>query len=62
VITEKCIRADAWATSFMAMGLEKSKQKVVQLKELEALFIYGDDSGNMSTWHSPGFTQYLLQN
>jgi len=62
VITERCIEADAWATSFMALGFEKSKQKVVQLKGIEALFIYGNDNGQMSTWHSPGFTQYLLQN
>lgn len=62
VLADKCILADAWATSFMALGLEKSKQKIIQLADIEALFIYGNNTGQMSTWHSPGFTQYLLQN
>ena len=42
VIAGDCITADAWATAFMAMGLEKSIAFLENQKELEAYLIYGD--------------------
>ena len=35
VFSESCFLADAYATSFMAMGFEKSKKLLDQLKEIE---------------------------
>jgi thiamine biosynthesis lipoprotein len=48
VIAENCMTADAYATAFMVMGLEKSKQFLVENKDLglEVIFIY-DENG---TW------------
>lgn len=46
VIANDCMTADAYATSFMVMGLEKSKQFLSENKDLdlEVFFIY-DDNG-----------------
>lgn len=46
VIANDCMTADAYATSFMVMGLEKSKQFLSENKELdlEVFFIY-DEKG-----------------
>ncbi|HLG41275.1 MAG TPA: FAD:protein FMN transferase [Chitinophagaceae bacterium] len=46
VIADDCITADAYATSFMVMGLEKSKQFLSEHKglNLEVFFIY-DENG-----------------
>ena len=48
VIAEDCMTADAYATAFMVMGLEKSKQFLAENKDLglEVIFIY-DENG---TW------------
>lgn len=48
VIAENCMTADAYATAFMVMGLEKSKQFLAENKDLdlEVIFIY-DENG---TW------------
>lgn len=46
VITNECITADAYATAFMVMGLEKAIQLVENLPCIEAYFIYSDESGN----------------
>lgn len=53
VIAEDCMTADAYATSFMVMGLEKSKQFLSENKDLnlEVYFIY-DDNGEWKTYTS----------
>lgn len=53
VITNTCMDADAWATAFMVMGLEKSIELVEKNPELEAYFIY-DLNGIMATAFSSG--------
>lgn len=59
VIHPNCAAADAYATSFMVMGLDKAKQFVESHKDLEAYLIYSDDHGNMQTWQSSGFDRFL---
>lgn len=51
VIAPTCIEADAYATAFMVMGLQKSIQLVEKKKELEAYFIYTDSIGKMQVIH-----------
>ena len=53
VIAPDCITADAYATAFMVMGLEKSKQFLQQHPELqlEVFFIY-DEDGKWKTFTS----------
>ena len=40
VIAPTCAEADAWATAFMAMGVEKSKEVLVKQKDIEAYLTY----------------------
>ena len=53
VITKNCAVADAYATSFMVMGLEKAQKVLERHPELMAYFIYSDDDGDMAVWFSP---------
>lgn len=58
VIAKECAYADALATAFMVMGLEKSLQFCEQHPEIEGYFIYADDKGKMLTRETPGFKKY----
>lgn len=60
VIAENCMTADAWATAFMAIGLENSLHLAEQEPELEALFIHSDVDGTLVMSHTDGFKEYLL--
>jgi FAD:protein FMN transferase len=58
VIADDCITADAYATSFMVMGLERSKQFLTDHKDLnlEVFFIY-DQNGIWKTFASQNFEE-----
>ena len=60
VIADDCMTADAYATAFMVMGLEKSKEFLLQNKELglEAYFIY-EENGAWQTYSSEALKQWL---
>ena len=60
VIAENCMTADAFATAFMVMGLDKAKQFLADNKNLglEVLFIY-DENGLSKTFMSAGFVEYV---
>ncbi len=60
VITDNCMTADAWTTTFMSLGLNKSKELVEELDGIEALFIFESNSSELDTWYSSGFEQYIL--
>ncbi len=53
VLAKHCAEADAYATSFMVMGLEGAKKTLENHPELMAYFIYADHKGNMQVWYSP---------
>ncbi len=63
VLADNTARADAMATVFMVLGLEKSIEFVQQHKELkiEILLQYADQSGAIKTYYSPGMLELLLQ-
>lgn len=52
VLTDQCIEADAYATAFMVLGPEKSKEIVRNNENLEAFFILGDKDGKYETYYS----------
>ena len=56
VVTKQCAVADAYATSFMVLGLEKSKALLQRHPELKAYFIYTDEQGKLAVWHTDGLT------
>ena len=53
VLADDCATADAYATAFMVMGLEKAKTVLQRHPELLAYFIYSDNNGNNAVWYSP---------
>ena len=62
IIANNCGLADAYATSFMVMGLEKSKDFLEQHKEIEAFLIYSDEKGDFQTFVTKGLEQYIELN
>ncbi len=62
VIAADCISADAYATTFMVMGLEKSRQFLSQNKDLnlEVFFIY-DDNGKWKTYASEKIKKWMSE-
>ncbi|WP_438962477.1 FAD:protein FMN transferase [Nonlabens sp.] len=59
VIAENCTLADGYATAFMAMPLEKSKQLLPQLDHIEVLIMYLDEYGMLRFEKSAGFDAYV---
>lgn len=53
VLANDCATADAYATSFMVMGLEKAIKVLDRRPELMAYFIYADKDGKNKVWFSP---------
>lgn len=52
VLAPTCAMADAFATSFMVMGMEKALEVVEAHPELQVYFIYTDSTGNFLTWQN----------
>jgi thiamine biosynthesis lipoprotein len=47
VIYPDCMTADAFATAFMAIGIEKACSIAAQFPEMECLFVYTDENGKL---------------
>lgn len=54
VLADDCMTADAYATAFMVMGLEKTKEFLKTNKGLEVYIVY-DENGELKSWSSDGF-------
>ena len=61
VLAKHCAEADAYATSFRVMGLDKAKQVLDKHTELMAYLIYADHKGNMQVWYSPSMKDKILK-
>lgn len=59
VITDKCYVADAYATAFMVLGVEKAKKIAKELDYLEIYLIYTDETNTNKVFASDGFKKYL---
>ena len=57
VVAPDCATADAYATSFMVLGLDSAKQ----ICNAHAYFIYTTDKGNTEIYYTTGMKQYLQQ-
>ena len=53
VLAKTCAQADAYATSFMVMGLDGAKKVLERHPELMAYLIYDDGNGKNAVWFSP---------
>jgi len=61
VIADDSMTADAWATAFMSMGLQKSISKSKSLVDVEVLLIYTDQGGALTSYMSEGFKEHILE-
>ena len=60
VIADDCMTADAYATAFMAMGVEKSVEVAKTIPGLYYYFIYVKPNGEVASLFSNGFSQFLV--
>ena len=64
VLAPTCTMADALATALMVMGLERGKELVETLPEVEAVLIFAnsaeDEAAGFSLWYSGGMPPLLL--
>ncbi len=61
VMADDCATADAYATAFMVMGLDKAKGFLKSQKGLEACFIYADSTGNYKEYITDEFKKTILK-
>ncbi len=61
VIAATCALADAYATSFMALGLDKSKLVLQELDGIEAYLTYNDSQNNEHVFVTSGFANHLVK-
>lgn len=61
VLAANCATADAYATAFMVMGMEKAKDILNRHPELMAYFIYSDKNGNNAVWYSPSLKDKIAE-
>ena len=60
VIADRCAVADAYATSFMVMGLDKAQKVLEKHPELMAYLIYADRQGHNRVWFSSSMKGKIL--
>ncbi len=60
VFSDECTVADAWATAFMVMGMESAIQHVTTRRDLDAIFLYSDDAGNIQAYISDGIRDSVV--
>ena len=61
VFASDCMTADAYATAFMVLGLEHSKQ-IISREKLDAVFLYRDLDGSIKSFVSDGIRPFLEMN
>ena len=61
VIADNCATADAYATAFMVMGLDKAKAILSRHPELMAYFILASDDGTNKVWFSPSMKDKIAK-
>jgi len=61
VVAPTCALADAYATTFMAMGLQRSKELLPMLDQIEAYITYVDANNNPKEFITDGFRELLSE-
>lgn len=62
VMAPSCAEADAFATAFMVLGMEKAKQVLKRQPQLQAYFICSDEQGGYHTWCTEEFSAFIIKN
>ncbi len=61
VLANNCATADAYATSFMVLGLGKTKEVLGRHPELMAYIIYTDENDDYAVWYSPSLKDKIME-
>jgi thiamine biosynthesis lipoprotein len=61
VVANDCMTADAYATAFMVLGLERGIEVSKKVPEIEVFFIYADEKGENQVYVSEGFKEYIIE-
>lgn len=61
VIAENCMLADGYATAFMALGFERSKEVLGKLENVEVYILYSSEGGETKIYQSSGFEKNLVK-
>lgn len=61
VLAKNCAMADAYATSFMVMGMERAKTVLERHPELMVYFIYANPDGTNGVWFSPSLQDKIAE-
>ena len=61
VLASNCATADAYATSFMVLGLDEARKVLEKHPELMAYFIYSDKNGQNAVWFSPSMKDKIVE-
>ncbi|MBE9480217.1 MAG: FAD:protein FMN transferase [Bacteroidetes bacterium] len=61
VLADDAATADAYATTFMVMGLDKALQFLNANKNLDAFFIYSEKNGDLQTFATEGINEILAE-
>ena len=60
VLHKDCMFADAYATAFMVMGLNKSKNYLIDNPEIQAYIVYRDIKGELRTFISEDLKERII--
>ena len=61
VLSNSCAKADAYATAFIVLDLDKAKHILERHPDLMAYFIYSDKNGKNQIWYSPNLKKEIVQ-
>ena len=61
VVAQDCATADAYATSFMVLGLDSAKAICDAHPELDAYFIYTKEDGKTDVYYTEGMKRYIVR-
>lgn len=59
VVANDCMTADAYATVFMVVGIERAAEIAKKVPEIEYYLIYADEDGSNQVVYSEGMLNYL---
>ncbi|NJL12728.1 MAG: FAD:protein FMN transferase [Microscillaceae bacterium] len=61
VFAPDCMTADAYATAFMVMGVERTKTVLKKIKDVDVFLIYEDERGNLQSFASAGIAAQVKE-
>ncbi|APG61411.1 FAD:protein FMN transferase [Christiangramia salexigens] len=61
VLADNCMLADGYATAFMALGLNRSKEMLSRVEGVEVYLIYSNENGEIEIYSSPGFQKQIIE-